>query len=87
MSRFIAENSLRSAFSFATTVLSAHFILDKSLSDNTCNKLRIEAKNTIDLVSKLNNNTPCMPVDPNLVFSTDDTTMCVYEGIEEKQCK
>ena len=38
-------------------------------------------------MSKLNNNTPCMPADPNLIFSTDDTTMYVYEGIEEKQCK
>ena len=84
MNRYIAENSSRSAFSFAITVISTHFILGKSLSNNICKKLPKEAQETIDLVSKLNNNVPYMSINPKLIFSTDDTTMCVYEGIEEK---
>ena len=44
-----------------------------------------EATETIDLVTKLNNNIPCMPINPNLIFSTDDTTMHVFEGVEEKR--
>ena len=87
MTRYIAENSLCSAFSFAITVLSTHFIIGKSLSNKLLNLLSKEALETIEIVSKLNNNMPCMPINPNLVFSTDDTMMYVYEGIEEKKFK
>ena len=65
-------------------VISTHFILGKSLSDNICKKLPKEAQETINLVYKLNNNIPCMPINPNLIFSTDDTMMYVYKSIEEK---
>ena len=85
MNRCVAGNSLRSTFSYIITVASTHFIVGKILSDKVLNMLQKEAIETIDLVSKLNNNTLCMPINPNLIFSTDDTTMYIFEGVEEKK--
>ena len=30
---------------------------------------------------------PCKPINPNLMFSTDDATMCIFEGVEDKKSK
>ena len=40
-------------------------------------------KHTIDLVSKLNGNVPCKPIDPNLACSTDDNTTLAHKGKQE----
>ena len=81
MSRRAAENSLRSAFSFAATVIWTHFALGKSLNNSIASQSPKEAKETIDLVSKLNNNMPCMPADANLIFSTDNSSIFAFEGM------
>ena len=67
------------------TVLSTHFIIGQSLSKSVYDQLTQDAKYTIDLVSKLNDNLPCKHVDPNLTCSTDDTTIFVHEGVEQKK--
>ena len=43
-----------------------------------------EARETMNLVAKLNINKTCMPINPNFIFSTDDTSICVFEGVENK---
>ena len=78
--RFIFENSIRSALSYAMTILSTHFVLGKIMPSSTYETLSKGAKTTIKLVSRLNNNITCAPVDPDLVFSTDDTSLYVHEG-------
>ena len=83
--RHAAENSLRSMFSYAIAVASAHFIVDKSLSANVLSVLPKEDAETVDLVSKLSNGAPCMPINPKLMFSPDDTTLRALEGVEEKR--
>ena len=67
------------------TFLSTYFALGKSLKPSTYEKFPDNAKKTIDLVSRLNNGLSCMPIDPNLMCLTDDTTLYVFEGIEQKK--
>ena len=41
-----------------------------------------EAKKTLALVSELNNNHPCSPVDPNMILTTDDTSLHIVNGVK-----
>ena len=59
--------------------------MGKSITNKVLNSLPKGARDTMDLVSKLNNKIPRMAINHNLIFSIDDTTMHVSEGIKEKQ--
>ena len=87
MSRCTVENSIRSATPFSITACSTHFALGQSLPESLNEKLPEDAKHTINLVSKLNNNMRCKPIDPNLTCSTDNTTLLVHEGTHKKKSK
>ena len=62
IARCTAEISMRSAFSFAMSIMPTHFILGKSLNNQNLNQFPTKHRQTIDLVSKLNIRVPCVPM-------------------------
>jgi len=80
MHRYTSENSLRNALNYAVAVLSTHFILGEELEKNIYNNLSDDAKSTIEMVRKLNNNEKVKPLHPDQIFGSDDTSIFVYSG-------
>lgn len=85
--RFISEHSLMMGYAYAATVLSTHFIAG-TLPSNLQRKyhpecMSVAAKETIDWVKKAYGDEEVYPVDPNLVMSTDDTTVFAFEGMKD----
>jgi len=71
------------AYAYATTVLSTHFIegsRPKNLGKFNPDDLSQPAKETIEWVKEAFNTDEIHPIDPNLLLSTDDTTLFVFEG-------
>ena len=81
--RYIAEHSVMSGYAYSATVLATHFIEGPR---PTCmnyykpEELRADAKETIEWMKTAMNAKEIFPVNPNLVLSTDDTSLFVFEG-------
>jgi len=84
MHRYTSENSLRNALSYLITVLSTHFILGEDLEPNIYEKLSDDAKNTIELVKKLNNVDKARPIPPEQILGSDDTSLFAHTGSVKK---
>mmetsp|Transcript_9346 Transcript_9346/g.16260 ORF Transcript_9346/g.16260 Transcript_9346/m.16260 type:complete len:172 (+) Transcript_9346:105-620(+) len=85
-SRFIAEHSIMGGYAYATTVLSTHFIegpRPRCLSKYRPEKLNRSAKETVEWVRQALDAEVIHPINPNLLLSTDDTTLFVFEGYSE----
>ncbi|KAL7536826.1 LOW QUALITY PROTEIN: hypothetical protein ACHAXR_007426 [Thalassiosira sp. AJA248-18] len=70
-------------YAYATTVLSTHFIegsVPPSLAKFRPDKLTASSKESMDWVREALNSKDIYPVNPNLVLSTDDTTLFVFDG-------
>ena len=81
--RFQSEHSLMMGYSYATTVLATHFIegaVPRSLSKFRAENLDKDALETTDSMKEALCAKEVYPVNPNLVLSTDDTTLFVFEG-------
>ena len=81
--RFQSEHSIMGAYAYACTVLSTHFIegpCPKNLAHLKPHKLSASALETIEWVKEAYGSEEIHPVDPNLILSTDDTTLFVFEG-------
>ena len=85
--RFVAENSFRSAYAYATTVLSTHFISGPVPREGypyyNESKLSKEALDTMSTAAEACGADHIYPVNPNLVLSTDDTTVFAFSGTSE----
>ena len=81
--RFVSEHSVMGAYAYATTVLSTHFVegpRPQNLKKMKPALFSSATKETIDWVKTTYGTEWIYPVDPNLVLSTDDTTLFVFEG-------
>ena len=90
--RYRAEHSVRGAYAYATTVLATHFVEGPRPHTKTFRKynhsnLSDNAKQTIEWVKEAYGVDEIHPVDPNLLLSTDDTTLFVFEGTQNDGCK
>ena len=83
-SRYISEHSIFMGYAYAATVLSTHCIEGNAprhmIRKWKPNELSGYAKETMEWMKKAMNADKIFPVDPNLVLSTDDTTLFVFEG-------
>ena len=83
-SRFISEHSIFMGYAYAATVLSTHCIEGNAprhmIRKWKPDELSDYAKETMEWMKKAMNADKIFPVDPNLVLSTDDTTLFVFEG-------
>ena len=86
--RFQSEHSLMMGYAYATTVLATHFIegpVPKSLAKLKMDELSEKALETMDWMKKALGADSIYPVNPNLLFSTDDTVFFAFEGTKNKQ--
>lgn len=86
-SRYRAEHSIMMGYAYATTVLSTHFI-EGTMPNHIRkhwkhDKLGEDAVETMEWMKEAMNADKIFPVNPNLVLSTDDTTLFVFEGSAE----
>lgn len=82
--RYTAENSLMSAMAFGTTVAGTHFIVGSETAGRELPaKVSPGAQKMIDLVKKANNGAEVRCVQPQYIFSTDDTTQYIFEGADK----
>ena len=80
MNRYTSENSLRNILSYTIILLSTHFILGDKLEDHICDKLSNNAKNTIELVIKLNNVKKVKPIIPDQILGSNNTSLFTHTG-------
>jgi hypothetical protein len=88
--RSVAETSLLSAYTFAVTAAGSHFVVGERgagyvpLATPDAGVVSTGTpsgrKSLLDMVSEANGGFPVYPVHPSMVFSTDDTTLFVFEG-------
>ena len=83
--RFQSEHSVMGGptLTYTTTVLSAHFIVGptpSNLSKFRPDKLKSNAVETLDWMRKALDATSIHPVNPNLLFSANDTVFFTFEG-------
>ena len=64
-----------------------HFVLNQIILIQKHKILSKEAKIILKLAGKLKNNILCAPIDPDLVFSADNTSLCIYEGTKKDKNK
>ena len=69
MVRYTSENSIRNVLSCAVAVLSTHFVIGEELDSKIFDSLSEDAKKTIELTKKLNNNENVMPIHPDQACS------------------
>jgi len=87
--RFIVKYSVQGAYTYALTVLSTHYCE----GDPTPHIARFisqeELPYNVYWVKQAFDSEQAYPVDPNFVFSTDDTTLFVFEGStgDGEECK
>ena len=86
-SRWRSEHSPMCGYSYATTVLSTH-VNRGPMPHNIAKKwkpdqLSASAKETMAWMKEAYDGDDVYPVDPNLILSTDDTTLFVFEGAKE----
>ena len=82
-SRFRSEHSVLMGYAYACTVLATHFIegpIPRSLKKYRPDKLDAGAVETMDWMKTALAANSIYPVNPNLVLSTDDTTLFAFEG-------
>jgi len=83
-SRFVAEHSLFMAYAFATTAISTGFIPGRTpahlVGKFRPDRLSPSARETMDWVKLAWGEDEIYPVDPNLLLSTDDTVLFVFQG-------
>jgi hypothetical protein len=88
-SRFCSEHSVMMGYAYATTVLSTHFIEGHGPTNHIANgnmeKLSFDAKETIEMIKEAYGADDIYPVNPNLILSTDDTTLFVFEGAKDSK--
>ena len=87
-SQYQAEHSIMGGYAFATTVLSTHFIegpRPKHLEKFNPEKLSASALETIEWVKEAYDAQHLHPVNTNLLFSSDDSTMFVFEGATDEK--
>lgn len=81
LARWIAEHSIMGGYAYAATVLSTHFIEgDRRWANYNPDNLGTDALETMEWMKKVMNADKIFPVNPNLVLSTDDTSLFVFEG-------
>ena len=81
--RFQSEHSLMMGYSYATTVLATHFIegaVPRLLSKFRAENPDKDALMTTDSMKEALCAKEVYPVNPNLVLSTDNITLFVFEG-------
>ena len=82
--RFQSEHSLMMGYSYAATVLATHFIegpVPTKLKNYKYDNLNRDARESVDWMKSALQATEIYPVNPNLVMSTDDSTMFAMEGV------
>ena len=73
------------AYAFATTVLTTSFYeghRPATLEKVDESMLSASAKETVQWVKEAYESDNIHPIDPNLLLSTDDTTIFVFEGVQ-----
>ena len=83
--RFQAEHSIFSAYAYALTVLSTHYVegpVPSKLKQFQLDKLDPQALETVEWMKTALEAESVHPVNPNLVTSCDDSTMFVIEGVK-----
>ena len=74
VTRSAAENSVMGITALVHTVGSTHYTLcENGIGDTSIKKASAGAKLMYDLVSKSNDNAALKPINPSLIFSTDDS--------------
>lgn len=90
LTRFAAEHSIRGSVLNAAIMAAFHFITvdteDLEIR-NEIKRLDPEIGILYNLASKALGDLPVRPVKPELIFSTDDTTVFIYEGKQNKKDK
>ena len=82
-----SKYSLRNALCYAIAVLHSLFMIGKEMNENDYKLLLDDAKNTIKLVKKLSNNDKVMPIHPNQIYSTDNTSLFISIGTNPNKKK
>ena len=82
--QFIVKYSVQGAYTYALIVLSTS-LLQRSSSSSHCKfyqtkELSSSVRETVYWVKQAFDSEQAYPVDPNFVFSTEDTTLFVFEG-------
>jgi len=82
--RYIASHSIRSMMAYLTTVLATHFLPgsapSKGYEQYDPSKLTEDAAYTLKQAAGAYGVANIFPVNPNLVLSTDDTTVFAFSG-------
>lgn len=86
--RYIAECSLLSMITYLFTIVTTHFIVlpkDHKLNSRfpKIDEATDGAKELYRLVQRCNPGMQICPVNPTLLFSTDDTTLYIFKGTEK----
>ena len=88
-SRYTAENSLISSMCLAVLIAATHFIIVQDVNQDVEKMLKQTKNNGVklmyNLVCKCNKNLPMIPLRPEYVYSSDDTTTYCYEGKGENK--
>ena len=82
-SRFRSEHSVMCGFSYALTALTTQYLIGRQpswMSDIDMANLSIPVMDTINMVKKAFGVDDIYPANPNLVLSSDDTTIFAFEG-------
>ena len=82
-SRFRAEHSVMAGFSYAVTALMTHYFEGPRpawMGGINYDCLSSSTKKTFKMVREAFRTDEIYPANPNLVLSTDDTTLFVFEG-------
>lgn len=83
--RITAEKSLISAMSYLVTVAATSFCFGETPAQHPFDEESIGpgAKKMLEMVQKEHQNAPLFPIHPQLLMSTDDTTLFAWEGKSE----
>ena len=82
-SRYRSENSVMCGYLYATTALMTMYFEGPRPSwmrDVKFDKLSASTKETVEMVKQVFGLDEIYPANPNLVLSTDDTTLFLFEG-------
>ena len=83
-SRATAENSIRGSISTAATIASTHLIPVEEEDPDIRAELKTLPASTRLLINMVSTAWGCAvyPVDPAYIYSTDDTTEYIFEGVK-----
>ena len=83
--QYTTGNSLISAMALICVVSATHFDISTDFQRKVENDMKVADEGVslfYKLVSKLYNNSPILPVKPELLFSTEDTVNYIYDGLD-----